>query len=606
MLGVPPSLRRFLPWLFAVALVPPACGLRGSDSRTPSVTVENDVTIRFSERLERFPFDPRELRLREASRQLAQRSGHLVAFDIDVALLPQEEATFHEALIDALQTLARDLEALLGCSRCLVYAPKTIVIRYDATATEGRSYRHASYDRKTATLTIPVHPDEGLVPEGLLGEVLRDLRADDMVARYAGKDPAAIPAAEHLDYLAYLDHGWPDLQTGDYRQESEPARIRKLVALHARARDETLRAHVRRKLLRLARSALTDYHWGHEAALAAECPAAIEAYGGFLAENAASLSPGERLEVAQTLYVIDRERRPVPSPPHFDAFAFGLQVIDEWLASTARPAEAPTRPESKADRDRDALHGFVACPYIPHSSHPHCRDEPFYAWAWDTPEHRRRLAAALAERDSLEFTRAALHALQMARGPDGAVHELWRMLEDDPAAWAIATRVLGDDHVIGGHSPWVADELERLWRERPAQRGVLLYLLARSDPDARQEAIWGRFAKRFGARPSVRDLEAFLDTSPLSMGCLAGPLGVVDGSPVGAVLDRLDRHLDAGTELEGGYPPIPVLVRHLCDRGAPAERAAVHAHLTRRLRDHASERATLRHPLDTLAPGGCE
>ena len=329
-----------------------------------------------------------------------------------------------------------------------------------------------------------------------------------------------------------------------------------------------------------------------EAALAHEYPAALAAYGGFLAKNAAALGPAERLEVAQTLYVVGRDRRPVPSPPGFDALAFGLQVIDEWLAEPAT-----------TDRDRDALHGFVACPCIPHSSHPSCRDEAFYAWAWDTPEPRERLAAALRERDSLELTRATLHALTMARGHDAA-RELWRMLEDDAAAWALATRVLADDHVIGGHAPWVADELERLWRERPQQRGVLLHLLARSDPDGRRDDVWGpRFARRFGARPSARDLAAFLDTSPLALGCLAGPLRVVEGSPVPAVLARLDAYLDA--ELEGSYPPIPALVRHLCERGTPAERAAVHEHLTRRLRDHASERASLRHPLETLAPGGC-
>lgn len=603
MLLVPLSLRWSLSWLLVAALVPPACGPRGGDtgSRSPAVTVENNVTVRFTERLQRFPFDPREIRLREASRQLAERSGHLVAFDIDVALLPQEEATFHEALIDALQTLARDLEALEGCPACMAYAPKTIAIRYDATATEGRPYRDATYDRKAATLTIPVHPDEGLVPEGLLRAVLEDLRADDMVARFGGKDPAAIPPAQHRDYLEYLEHGWSDLQTGEYRQESEPARIRKLVSLHAKTRDEALQADVRAELLPLARNALTDYYWGHEAAVAHEFPPAIAAYGGFLAAHAASLSSAERLEIARTLYVIDHNRQPAPSPPGFDAFGFGLQVIDEWLPVAAAAAPA----ESEADRDRDALHGFVACPYIPHSSHPNCRDEPFYAWAWDTREHREHLAAALRARDSLEFTQAALHALRMARGHE-AVQALWRMLEDDPAAWAIATRVLGDEQVLGGHSPWVADELERLWRERPRQRGVLLYLLARSDPDGRQEELWGRrFAKRFGALPSPRDLEAFLDTSPLAMGCLAGPLQVVDGSPVRAVLDRLDTHLDADAKLEGGYPPIPVLVRHLCDHGTPAERAAAHAHLTHRLRDHASERATLRHPLETLAPGGC-
>lgn len=597
-------LRSSLPWLLAAALVPAACLRPRADAegRPPGVTVENNVTVRFSERLERFPFDPRELRLREASRQLAERSGHLVAFDVDVALLPQEEAVFHEALIDALQVLARDLEALEE-HPSRAYAPKTIAIRYDATATEGRPYRAATYDRTTATLSIPVHPDEGLVPEGLLRAVLEDLWADDVVARFAGRDPAAIPAEQQREYLEYLRHGWPDLQTGEYRQESDPARIRKLVVLHAASRDEALRADVRATLIPLARRSFTDWHWGHAAKLAHEYPDAFADYGGFLAKHAAALSPAERLEVAQTLYVRNHQHGPAPSPPGFDAFAFGVRVIDEWLAAARSPAKAEAATE--AERDRDALHGFVACPYIPRSSHPHCRDQAFYAWAWDVPEHRERLAAALRERDSPELTRAAMEALTRARGLEAA-RELWRMLEDDAEAWAIVTRVLGDDHVIGGHSRWVADDLERLWRERPQQRGILLYLLARTDPDGREEAIWGRrFARRFGARPSTRDLEAFLDASPQAMGCLGGPLQVVDGSPVPAILARLDRHLDSDVALEQGYEPIPLLVRHLCDRGTPAERAAVHAHLAGRLREHASERPTLRLPLDTMAPGGC-
>jgi hypothetical protein len=604
-------LRSCSPWLLALVLGALACGHRGAApsrrDQASGITVENNVTIRFSEHLERFPFDPRELRLREASRQLAALAGHPVGFDIDVALLPQYEASFHEALIDALQTLARDLESLDDCS-CRAYAPKHIAIRYDATATEGRPYRNARYDRKTAALTIPIHPDEGLVPEQLLREVLLDLVADDMVARFAGKDPAAIAPAEHRDYLEYLSHGWRDLQTGDYRQETEPDQLRKLVALHAESRDQALRTDVRAELVPLARSSLTDYYWGHEAALADQYPKALAAYGGFLTHHAAELPPAQRHEVAKTLYVIGQDRKPVPSPPGFDAFAFGLQIIDEWLALTARSAKAvsETELETETERDRDAMIGFVACPHIPHSSHPNC-DEAFYKWAWATPEHRERLAQALRERDSYDFTRATFHALTMAQGHE-AHRELWRMLENDAKAWAIASRVLGDDYVLGGHSPWVADDLERLWRERPEQRGVLLYLLARSDPDARQDEIWRRrFAKRFGALPSGRDFADFLDASPLAMLCLAGPLQVVSVSPVAAVLARLDGHLDGpGLGPGEGYAPIPVLVDHLCARGTPAERAAVHAHLTRRLRNHASERATLRLPLETLAPGGCQ
>jgi hypothetical protein len=606
---VPLPLRSCLPWLLVAALAPLACGHRGAGKgprdQASGITVENNVTVRFSERLERFPFDPRELRLREASRQLAKLAGHPVAFDIDVALMPQVEASFHEALIGAIQSLARDLESLDECP-CRAYAPRSIAIRYDATATEGRPYRNATYDRETAALSIPVHPDEGLVPEQLLREVLMDLRADDMVARFAGKAPAAVPAAEHRDYLEYLSHGWYDLQTGDRRGETEPDELRKLIALYEQTRDEALRADIRARLLPLARSSLTDYHWGHEEALAREYPPAIADYGGFLARHAAELSPAEHHEVAQTLYVLGDDRRPVASPPGFDAFAFALRIIDQWLAATAGHSDPQSPPETDAARELDTLFGFVACPYIPHSSHPSCRDQRFYAWAWGTPEGRERLAKALRDRDSLALTQATFQALTMAGGHE-AVRELWRMLEDDAEAWAIGARVLGDDYVYGGHSPWVADDLERLWRERPKQRGVLLYLLARSDPDGRQDEIWGRrFARRFGASPSARDFEAFLDVSPLAMRSLGGVLKVLDASPVPAVLARLDGHLDAKHERSDGYDPIPVLTRHLCDDGTPAERAALHAHLRERLRDHASERPTLRHPLETLAPGGCE
>ena len=563
---------------------------RGSGSK---VTIENRVTIRFTGRLRELPFDPREIRLRESSKQVAALAGHDLEIIVDVALMPEYEAYFHEALIDALQSLARDLEKNAECE-CEPWLPKTIAINYAATATRSSPYTDATLDKGKRTLTIPTGARTGLVPDGLLDAVLEDARGDYMVARYAGKEARDIATADHREYFEYLRHSWYDLQTGTRRAEKDGDALRKAVELHERTADEALRGELREYATGAAETTFPGVYW--RGPLRADSPdgdlpRAAKAYGAFVAKHERALSDEQKLRVAKVLYVHGEDNQPVRTAlPGVDAFAFGLRIIDRWIARGAT--------YEGTDGDARALLGYIVCHQPAHSSDGTCRDEAFYKWAWGVQGGKAKLAAALVQRKRKEFVEAAMYAIDEPL-------ELWRLVEDDATTWRMVTTVIGEEYVHRG-GQWVPEEVERLWRERPRDRGQLLFLLARSDPDGRDAAIWDAFSRRYGARPTRNDFAGFLDASVLAWTSLTGVFkALAPGfSRADVIAAKMDAFLEEG---DGSIYGVSLTISgELCTSGTAADRATMHRYWTRHLRDHASQRNVLTVAIDRVAPGGCD
>jgi hypothetical protein len=582
----------------AVLTVPSGCGGTSGSTSAPAsrgskVTLENRVTIRFTGRLRALPFDPREIRLRESSKQLAALVGHHLEVVVDVALMPEYEAHFHEALIAALQSMARDLAKSDGAYD--PWIPKTIRVEYDATARRGSPYAGARLDVEGRSLTIPVNGRTGLVPDRLLHAVLEDAHADAMVQRYAGKEPHEIAAKDHLEYYAYLRGSWYDLQTGKRRGETRMQALRKAVGLHAVAPDPALRAEIRDYA---TKEAASRFPLLHARGLAAAQPdehegdtaRAIAAYADFVRAHEAELDDRQRLLVAQTLYVTGPDRRPVPEAlPGIDAFEFALRIVDAWIARGAT--------YEGADPAARALMGYVVCHHPRNHSDGLCRDKAFYRWAWGVEGGRRKLANALMERKRREWVEATAYAVNEPL-------ELWRLLEDDRTTWRMLTKVIGEEYVHRS-TPWVQEEVERLWRERPGDRGALLFLLARSDPDGYDEKLWGQFTQRYGSRVGQRDFADLLEFSLQAWSSLGGVFRVLDRSaaPGEVIASRMDAYLD--TNPRNAYGVSLTISQNLCKHAEAGDRAAMHRYWTTRLANHPSQRAVLELATARMKPGGC-
>ncbi|MEM6993343.1 MAG: hypothetical protein AAF721_22715 [Myxococcota bacterium] len=542
--------------------------------------------------MDQLPFDPTELRLREASQQVAALAGHEVEIVVDVALMPEYEYYFHETLIDALESLARDLDANAECL-CKRWFPKTIAVNYDAAADRRSPYRGAVLDTKALSLTIPVGPRSGLVPPEMLDAVLEDAYGDLLVARYEGKEATDVAAKDHREYFEYLRGSWYDLQTGERRAEPDGDALRKSVGVYARSRDETLRRDLAEFATKEGESTLRyAYARGELSAdnKNGDLPRAAKALGSFVRAHESSLTAQQRLRIANTIYVGNRDEMVPAALPGLDSFAFGLRVIDQWLARGAT--------YDGLEGDQRKLTGFVVCHHPPNSSDGTCRDEAFYKWAWGVPGGKKKLAAALMKRRNKKFVEAAMYALDEPL-------QLLRLLEPDAATWRMGAEIVGEHYVQRG-ADWVPSEVERLWRKRPADRGALLFLLAKHDPDGREEEVWGRFAKRYGSLASGKDFAAFLGASPTAWSCLGGVFkALAPGVKKGAVIaSKMGAFLDG--DPDGVYRTSLAIAHNLCDRGTATDRAKMLGFWRSRIRNHASERRVLTVAMDFMKPGGCK
>ena len=244
--------------------------------------------------------------------------------------------------------------------------------------------------------------------------------------------------------------------------------------------------------------------------------------------------------------------------PGFSLTARGLPLFGDW-ARAGYPTAATER-ELAAD-PKTRLFDLVLCPTAAGSRGfrtTRARNcfEAFYATAVTEPASREQLlnlAVTTADPNvtreiTLNLLALTSSYLDFPKPPAiAAVLELWRKLEPSPAKFREMTRLLGIeiDHSYDLREA-LYDQATRYYRERNADRGVLLFLLARIDGYSRTEVNWKNFAPTYGGAISGSELSGFFDQSQLAFeefGNLVPALGDVS-SPGTIIAGKVRRYLD--------------------------------------------------------------
>lgn len=592
--------------LFAAALLS-SC----APSRT-TVDLRTRVAVTITPAPDVLPFDPRAARISSATAQLAEVAGHYIALDVDAAMVPEHRSRFEEALGEAFENMARDL-AELRKSEPEIFAygvplVERVSLRYDATLTRDDS----SLDLATHTLTIrgPARTD-ALVRQWSLHHALGLAYGKHAMERFASVAPSAIPAEERRAYFRFLTsslpgRGFPDDHEAKTARDlaSSPRATRVLAVLRlaeVAAGDAELSRDIQRWLVMADGYFVSPYV--HTPALVRALPQDCEwkraetAYAKWLVATYPRLEEPDRIALLHSVFVrsFTTERaadggRSYPSFawPTIDRYAFGLRIIDEW-----RKAGHPTPMSSPRVSSEQEL---IACPNaLDREYHvaPRCEYD-WYRFALETDEGRKRLATSLLERNDPKLTATTFENVRSAISdhPLETSVALLRAVEKSDVVWSAGMRVLASQTIAAGDA-FLLEEAQRLWRERPSGRGLVLLVVAQLDQYDNGNVDWRGFGDAFGTKVSAAELDSYLSEGPTAMALVpvVWPALGKGYSRAASIVPRLDAYL-ADTSHEGGqrqYGTLSRIIGRMCAEKNQEDLAAMRAYLQRRITTHPGE-----------------
>ncbi len=527
-------------------LVTSGCGA------TSTVFITKHVSVEVAHGGGSLPFDPTQARIQQAASRVEAIAGHPMAFEFDVARLPDWREGFEEVLADILEESARDLtREQQRRPEAFAYAMplvERVICRYEVER------KPAELDLASHAVVLTGTAGATLVPRGTLSAAIENAYAEMIGRRFANVEPDAVAPADRAAYFEWLDSGGADVawrasmrsQLQHPSQPTEPrygpGTIQKVLRLAqlAGGGDPKLAADIRKWLLGL----MDDYvgaYWNDSASILGLPPdapwhRAEAAWSTWLASTMSSLPDDEVGSIVH--YAFSPVRDGVRAFPGFDPFAYGLMIADRWARAGHPTSES-------------AYYTDVVCPVKYDANDPRgrtvCRDSEWYPYVLRTEESTKRLAQALVARRDPVLTRTIFRTV-------GTNLALWRELEADEPTWHDATLERANDQEQGD-AP--VSELRRLWRTYPARRGVILYMLATSwgNTDLPSEYIvndkvddmarYTRFPSSFDGGVTRADFASFLEQGPRAVGMSQWvmPYLTKGWSPVDLLLPRLDAYL---------------------------------------------------------------
>jgi hypothetical protein len=600
--------------LLAAALVLCLFGCEHA-SRPAGAPALRDTLVVISPEPDALPFDPRAERLRAATAELTRTAGHPVVFVVDAALAADSRGAFEREIVDAVETVARDLADLRerepAAFAHAVPLLDRIACRYRATARRPE----AELDPIGRTLSIAQSSDgASLVPRGIVRAALEEAYARHARERYAAVSPRDVPPSERAAYFGFLDEtrGLNADYTPHGISDKRGERILKMFALAAVAgNDDPALAKRVRTWLFDHRSYLTDAYVHHaDAARAAPSGSAFRraeaAYVSFLQRELPAMTDEEKLAVARDVFVrgFGGQGYLRWAFPGFDRLGFAFGVVDAWARAG--------HPDQAESARRNLLYEHIVCPHpVGPDGHrslgPRC-DHDMMRYALETDADTRRLVGAMVQRNDAVFTETVFVSIPYAVSAEPALGKallLWRMVEPHEPSWRIAARVVADEMAGTADRAQLSDEVRRVWRAHPGRRGLLLYVMARADPYANGAVAWNDFERDFGDRATAVDFAAFLDQGPRAMSSAhtVWPALGPGWSRASIVVPRLDSFL-ADARAQAKLRAVMGIVKRLCDEGAAADLAQLHAYFVARVRAHPGE--SFSDAMEATAPGACK
>ncbi|HEX8796136.1 MAG TPA: hypothetical protein VF765_34540 [Polyangiaceae bacterium] len=558
-------------WLAAPLALIVAAGCGG----TSTVFITKHVSVEVAPGGGSLPFDPSQARIQQAAARLETIAGHPMAFEFDVARLPDWRQGFEDALADMLEESARDLaDEQRGRPEAFAYAMPLIdrvICRYEVER------KGAELDLANHAVVLTGTAGATLVPRGTLSDAIEKAYADMIARRFANVDPDAVARADRAAYFEWLGS---QPSNPEYGPETilKALRLAQLVGTG----DAKLSHDIRRWLL----DRMDDYaraYWNDTPrvlALPPDAPwhRAEAAWSAWLTATMASLPDDEAGWIVHNAFPPVRDGiRPFPG---FDPFDFGLMIADRWAKAGHPTSES-------------AYYADIVCPIEHDQDDPkgrkNCRDSEWYPYALRTDANTKRLAQALIARRDPVLTRTVFRNV-------GIHLPLWRELEPDEPTWHDAALEMGNDE-DAGDAPF--SELRRLWRAYPARRGVILYMLAASwgNTDLPSEyivndkvddmAAYTKFPSNFDGGITRADFASFLDQGPRAAGMSQWlmPWLTKGWSPVDLLLPHLDAYfqLPANERSRAGQSdPFTGTVLYVCKRMGQSEFAKLWAYHLKR------------------------
>jgi hypothetical protein len=541
---------------------------------------------------------------------VAAAATHPVAFELDAKIREGKRPVQIDAMVGhAARAATHDLAALKRHEPYVFerVAPRLQRIEFRHGGGEART---ATWSGTTLVLTSLYRWD--LLSDGDLADVLRTMVFDDLERRFGSREPGQVTEADRRDYFVYAvhprtpGHGGPSPNA-----PATPLAIERVVRLSAvlGSSDPALASEVRRWLFARANDMVSPTPKEDAPDLLRTRAAWVSWLDGVLPGATAA----EKLEVARAVYgqgwAAGKGNRD-NELSGFDAFAFGLAVVDAWIAAGHPTTRAPGEPSSD-------LVDLVVCPPIyEHDGRLSREDGNFSPWvrrAFFGDTDLRRLVDALAARGDAALTAAVVYNLpSLDRVPVRA--RFLRELERHPRAWQVAMLRLIAEERSEGCDEGLFEEANHVWREVPELRGTALHVIACKEARWRgvSDPFFVELPRRYGQSVGAPLFASFLDdgTDAMKLADVVWPAMSKGWSRVAVLLPRLDAFLSDPKVLAGadGEPMQTLLAigARLCEDGETAEIARLHEALAARARNDASRARALAKVLEETSPGRCE
>ncbi len=585
-----------------------SCGGPGAQSPSThdsSVTVINTIVIAFTGDPDQLPFNPRAARLQAATQQLTAIAGHPVTFQFDMALLPQWRSSFENALVEAIENVARDLDSMKSRRPDLYAFSDPALERVECRYTAVPVDDDLVFDGDHKTLRIALTSEaSAFVGEGWVLRAVDNGYFHFLEKRYAGAQPEQVD--DPARYFRYLT----DYRRSDSDTESRAETLTLVARTFPRLKDEP-HADAQKWLAEKVGFFVDQYRT--PLTTGPKFHAAESAWVAWLNANVDALDDRQRDDVVRDLAVERRDRRPGQTHyrqdafPGFDLIGYGLHVLDQWVAAghpmsnEAHPSGFLTFIYFVCPAPRDSTGG--------HSSSFSC-DHVLYDYAADSEGGLKRLIAyLLSHKDPLLVETTIMNFIEL-HDDYAALLAVWRSLEGQPALWEIATRLVAEQVRQVQDKDALLNEAQRQWRAMPSERGSVLYLLSQLENEHYGLVPWKDFPRLFGELANASDFAGMLDQSDQAFWNAheVWPALSRGWSRAAPLVSRLDAFMDrwrAFSMASQAIDAVGRIVSKMCDEKGAGDLAQLHAWVQRRTAAHASESKDLDPLAFKTAPGKC-
>jgi len=531
-------------------------GTVGCGPRAPAVVPGAAIVVLVDTRGRRLPFDPDALRAKRAREAVDRVALHPIALAIDLALLPEDTEAREAYVADALEALARGLDAektrdaqdfAAGTS-----ALSEVAFRFDPLA--RRAMAKLSDDGKTLVCGTSRAGSLPLTSEDF-SYLFRKRAEDRRRAHYATKRPKDVPQGEREAYFRALeDH---DDAPRDERARLAYLADRTLTLLElydlASKEKAPLAAKVRHTLAMSGGDVLKDVAFHHpdlfdSAPRDSSVRRAEVAYSAFLRREMTLFSEEEALAGARSAFL---RANPSGAPsryvlPSFDRVGFAIETLSGWKrrGQTMEAAEP-------------AVH-VVVCPEervkngarISTSRSGYCGEE-LYRLAREDEGARKALLGYAKRADDAVFTRLLFSRLPHDREKIAVAFDAAREVSGT-RLFPIAIEAMAES-TSGTADAVFVSEARNLARALPGNRGDVAYLVSRGLMYRGSDETFTRFGDLFGAKLELGDFERFMTYGDAAVEATPAVIPAFAERTRGAprmrvFLARLDAYLDHADE----------------------------------------------------------